>query len=552
MEYTYEDFLKKKTRLSPGASGDFYTPMNVAQCIGALLNPTGGSLYDPCCGSGVMLSGASQRMSKDASFALYGQAQDSESQEILKMNSVLHGADIDLGSRAACTLTDDQHPGKLFDYIIANPPFNLSGWYDGYGSVYGDSRWHYGIPPRSNANFAWLQHVLSHLKEDGRAAVLMPNGSLTGRVADESRIREAIVRDGKVEGIIAFPAGLFYSTKVSFCLWLLNNNRDCDKILLVDAEKLEPKIKKTVSAQNVENLVTIVDDYRRGNLKEDRTETFAVVTLEELAQKEYILSPNLYTSVKYLESSVIRANISRLPECINALRLLSADESLLADLTQWERLDMVSTWRKAPLSDLYEIFGGLSKNKEAFGQGQALLDVKTIIRHPFLPDNLHARVRVSKEEAAKYNIKYGDVLLNRTSETNDELACCCVAAKDSEAVYASFVKRLRPVDNKTIYPLYAAGYFRSAAYRREIDNVSTVFTKYASMDNAKLSKVSFYYPEHAMQKKIGDTLFAVFERLRNNTDIELRSLLMEFARLLIEQYITYPILRLLDSEDKNR
>jgi type I restriction enzyme S subunit len=148
--------------------------------------------------------------------------------------------------------------------------------------------------------------------------------------------------------------------------------------------------------------------------------------------------------------------------------------------------------------------------------------------------------------------KYGDVLLNRTSETINQLACCCVAAKDSDAVYASFVKRLRPVDKETIYPFYAAAYFRSAAYRREIADVSTVFTTYASIDNAKLSKVSLYYPAYAMQRKIGDTLFAVFNCLRHNADAGLHALLTRFAHLLIERHITYPIACLLEAGDKGK
>jgi len=551
LSFIYEDFMRRKLQLPSSECGNFYTPKGVVQCISALLNPRNGSLYDPCCGSGAMLLGASQNMLKNSDSTLCGQTQDVESYKICKMNLILNNLDVDLGEQPASSLTHDQHPKKSFDYIIANPPFNQSEWYEDY-SICRDSRWRYGFPPRSNANFAWLQHVLSHLKKDGCAAVIMPNGTLTSRTFSESAIRQAILCDGRVEAIITFPAGLFYSTKVPFCVWLINgSDKKQNNILLIDAEKLHSKIKKTITSENIEHLNRLIDQYRKGGLH-DRTELYAVVSLEEIAQKEYILSPNLYTAAEHLEPSAIRKNKPRLEACIHELQAILTDDDLLVYLTQWQQREMTSSWEKATLPELYHVFGGLSKKKEAFGQGYSLLDIKTIIRNSFLPDALDAYVQASEAEAIKYNIQYGDILLNRTSETIDELACCCVAEKDSDAIYASFVKRLRPKDKQTIYPLYAAGYFRSIVYRREIARVSTVFTTRANIDNTKLSKVSIYYPKLDMQRKIGDTLFAIFRYRQDNTDMKQRELLLEFERLFIEQYITYPILRLWETEDLDK
>jgi len=191
---------------------------------------------------------------------------------------------------------------------------------------------------------------------------------------------------------------------------------------------------------------------------------------------------------------------------------------------------------------------GLRKSKEDFGQGTPMLDMKTVIRYPFIPNTLNSYVQVSDEEIAKYSIRYGDVFLNRTSETNDELACCCVSTKDMNAVYNGFVNRLRPKDDQTIYPPYAAGYFRSAVYRREIMDISTVFTTRASMDQTKLSRISVYYPDRNTQRKIGDTLHMIFQYLQDNSDTKQCTLFMEFERLFIEQYITYPIVCFLEKE----
>lgn len=183
-------------------SGDFYTPRSIAQCLAALLDPRQGRVYDPCCGSGALLS-AVQTYSGQ-SLKLYGQTQDGESYLLSRINPILNSDSADLGKEPANTLLKDQHKGRKFEYIIANPPFNSANWFND-DAILSDDRWRFGIPPRSNANFAWLQHILSHLEPNGRAAVILPNGTLTTRIYWEARIREAIIQNNLVEAIIALP-----------------------------------------------------------------------------------------------------------------------------------------------------------------------------------------------------------------------------------------------------------------------------------------------------------------------------------------------------------
>lgn len=545
----FENMLKREMRSNVSAYGDFYTPSALVQCFASLLAPDGGSIYDPCCGSGALLLAAAKMTSKEKPLKLYGQTQDLQSRTICQMNLILHGFEANLGEKCLNTLICDQHLYKKFDYIIANPPFNLSNWCK-YDILRRDDRWRYGIPPHSNANFAWLQHILYHLNERGRAVVLLPNGTLTSRNHYESRIREAIIQDGVVEAIITFPAGLFYTTKIPFCAWILNREHQKRKnILLINAEQLEPKIRRTVTEENIDQLHKLMAEHRNGGLQ-GRTSSYAVVTPEDIAGKEYILSPNLYTDAGQARSITVQKDTSRLAACIDALQAALTDEIVLSRLEQWRQGAMGSLWEKMPLLDLYEIFGGLSKGKDAFGKGHPLLDIKTIIHNPFVPDSLAARVQVSEEELSKYDIKYGDIFLNRTSESVDELARCSVATKDYRAVYTGFAKRLRPKDGRMIYPPYAAGYFQSAVYHKEIMDVSTVFTTRASIDNRKLSRLSIYYPTWDLQCKIGDTLLAVFQNLPGNKDPKQYLLLKTFQELLIEQTITYPIICFFNMEGR--
>ncbi len=539
----YESHLRKKviSRQTALVLGDFYTPKSIAQCLATFLEPSQGTVYDPCCGSGALLF-AVQRYS-EKKLKLYGQAQDDYSYLLSQMNLILHETYVDLGETAANTLLHDQHKNKKFDYIITNPPFNSAKWFNDNAALC-DDRWRFGVPPRSNANFAWLQHILSHLQPNGRAAVILPNGTLTTQTYREADIREAIIRNKLIEAIIALPPGLFYSTKVPCCIWLLaNSDKKNGDILFINATHMRPEIKKNFTSAHIVQLMGLVNEHRQGKLH-SCAEWYGVASLEKIEQNEFILSPNLYTAVSRPRAVEVRREYEKLIEIIDKLSMLSIDETILSSIALWRNMDVAKYWKKAALLEIYDVFGGLTKSKESFGKGFPVLDVKTVIHAPYMPDGFSSYVDVTEEEKMKYSIKYGDVLLNRTSETIEELACCCVALKEQDAVYGGFIKRLRPRDEQIIDPLYASCYFRSEVYRWEVENVSTVFTTFASIDNKKLSKISFYFPDKEMQKKIGSTLFKVFRFQKQCSDKLQKQLLKEFDRLLIQQYITYPILHI--------
>lgn len=225
--YVYEYFLKEFAVNATKEEGEFYTPHDVVQLIASLIEPYDGTLYDPACGSGGMfIQSAELVKSKQGDINqinIYGQEKEPATYRLAKMNLALRGLSHHLGDMADSSFTHDLHKGLYFDYIMANPPFNLKGWYD--SNLANDARWaDYQTPPESNANYAWILHMLSHLKHsNGVAGFLLANGALND--SDTIEIRKKLIQNDKVEAIIVLPRELFITTDISVTLWILNQNK---------------------------------------------------------------------------------------------------------------------------------------------------------------------------------------------------------------------------------------------------------------------------------------------------------------------------------------
>ncbi|MDE7278323.1 MAG: type I restriction-modification system subunit M [Oscillospiraceae bacterium] len=223
----YEYFLKEFAVNATKEEGEFYTPHDVVQLIAAMIEPFDGTLYDPCCGSGGMFVQSTDLIRKKhgdiSRINVYGQEKEAATYRLAKMNLALRGISHSLGDESDSTFTHDLHKGLYFNYIMANPPFNLKNWYD--GNLKNDSRWaDYTTPPESNANYAWILHMLSHLKPlDGVAGFLLANGALGD--SDTSEIRKKLIQNDKVEAIVILPRELFITTDISVTLWILNQNK---------------------------------------------------------------------------------------------------------------------------------------------------------------------------------------------------------------------------------------------------------------------------------------------------------------------------------------
>ena len=247
----YEYFLGQFARREGARAGEFYTPKSVVTLLLEILAPFRGTIYDPACGSGGMFVQSSKfkdahakKIHKKGDLSIYGQELMTDTRKLCKMNLAVHGLEGNLGKSYGSTFTNDQHHTLRADYILANPPFNIKKW--GGDKLTEDPRWEYGIPPASNANYAWLQHMLARLSHKGRAGIVLANGSMTTQQSGEGEIRKNMIKDDVVECMIALPGQLFANTQIPACLWFLSKDKKSGKngnidrtnqILFIDCRK---------------------------------------------------------------------------------------------------------------------------------------------------------------------------------------------------------------------------------------------------------------------------------------------------------------------------
>lgn len=237
---TYQYMLNAFAIKTADEKGEFYTPDNIVDLITMLIEPYKGKVYDPCCGSGGMFIQSYKFVEAHRgdvnSISVYGQESNPDTWKLAKMNLGIRGIPANLGKKEADTFSDDQHKDEKFDFIIANPPFNLKNW-RGEKELVDDPRWRgYGVPPVSNANYAWILHMLSKLSFNGVAGFLLANGALGD--TDTTEIRKNLIKNGKIEAVIVLPREMFYYTDISVTLWILNNNKGARKVIQGDKEIL--------------------------------------------------------------------------------------------------------------------------------------------------------------------------------------------------------------------------------------------------------------------------------------------------------------------------
>lgn len=314
----YEYFLKEFAVNATKEEGEFYTPHDVVQLMASMIEPYDGTLYDPACGSGGMfIQSAELVKSKQGDINrinVYGQEKEAATYRLAKMNLALRGISHNLGEMSDSTFLNDLHKGIDFDYIMANPPFNLKGWYD--DNLKNDSRWtDYNVPPESNANYAWILHMLSHLKKGkGVAGFLLANGALND--SDTLGIRQKLIENDKVEAIIVLPRELFITTDISVTLWVLNQNKQGGmyhgrnlrnrehEILFMDLRtwtenpvKNENKKKVRLISEQIEKASQIYHNWQCEGVNGknyEMPELYRSVGVNEIKEKGWTLTPSKY------------------------------------------------------------------------------------------------------------------------------------------------------------------------------------------------------------------------------------------------------------------
>ncbi len=308
----YEYFLAKFADAEGKGGGEFYTPSSVVRTLVELIEPYKGRIYDPCCGSGGMFV-QSEKFVKQHSgnvkdISIYGQESNHTTWRLCQMNLAIRGIECNLGNKMADSFSNDLHKTLKADYVLANPPFNISDW--GGDKLTEDPRWVYGIPPAGNANYAWLQHILYHLKPGGEAGIVLANGSLSTTTSGEGDIRQSMIEANTVKCIVAMPTQLFYSTGIPVSLWILrkpetiseSNDQRENEILFIDAREMGEMVTRRHRELSDEDINKISSAYINWKNKNEDYEDIAgfckSASLDEVKEHDYILTPGRYVGIE--------------------------------------------------------------------------------------------------------------------------------------------------------------------------------------------------------------------------------------------------------------
>lgn len=303
---TYEYCLAKFAEQEGKLAGEFYTPSCIVRTLVEILKPFNGRVYDPCCGSGGMFVQSAKfiqaHSGKRGEIAVYGQESNADTWKMAKMNMAIRGIDADFGPYQADTFFNDLHKTLKADFIMANPPFNLSNW--GQDKLKDDVRWKYGTPPAGNANYAWIQHMIHHLAPNGKIGLVLANGALSSQSSGEGEIRKNIIQADLVEGIVALPTQLFYSVTIPVTLWFISKNKkQKGKTLFIDARKMGHMVDRKhrdFDEEDIQKLADTFTAFQNGTL-EDVKGFCAVASLEDIAKQDYILTPGRYVGIEEQE-----------------------------------------------------------------------------------------------------------------------------------------------------------------------------------------------------------------------------------------------------------
>lgn len=321
----YEYFLGQFASAEGKKGGQFYTPASVVKVLVEVLAPHQGRVYDPCCGSGGMFVQSEKFIEshggKADDISIYGQEANPTTWRLVAMNLAIRGFAADLGKEPADTFHRDQHPDLRADYVLANPPFNISDW--GGERLLEDRRWVYGAPPASNANYAWLQHILHHLSPRGQAGVVLSNGSMSSNQNNEGNIRKAMVEADVIDVMVALPPQLFFNTQIPACLWFLAKDKSGTggagakkgrnrrgEVLLIGASKLgrmNTRVTRVLDDEDVARIAATVHRWRADG-EDGATEPYVdipgfcrAVSLAEIAEHGHVLTPGRYVGAQAAE-----------------------------------------------------------------------------------------------------------------------------------------------------------------------------------------------------------------------------------------------------------
>ncbi len=305
----YEYFIGHFASLEGRGKGEFYTPPSIVKLMVEMIEPYRGKIYDPCCGSGGMFIQSEKFVlahgGNASDIRIFGQESNYTTWRLCKMNLAIRGFSGDIGQQNADCFHQDLHKSLKADYVMANPPFNISDW--GGEQLADDPRWRYGNPPTGNANYAWIQHILHHLSKEGTAAIILANAAMTSRQSGQNDIRKKLIDADVVDCVLSLPSQLFYSTPISACIWLLTHNKHsaqhrsrAKEILFINAQSFGSITERTQRMFSAEDIHALSSLYRnwRSKTPDEPYKNIAgrcyAATAKEIAHEGYTLSPSRY------------------------------------------------------------------------------------------------------------------------------------------------------------------------------------------------------------------------------------------------------------------
>ena len=305
--WVYEYFLGRFAAAEGKRGGEFYTPTSIVRLLVEMLQPYKGKVYDPCCGSGGMFVQSEKFVERHGgglnAISVYGQELNATTWKLAKMNLAIRHIENNLGKAHADTFHQDLHPDLKADFILANPPFNISDW--GGEHLKDDLRWKYGIPPTGNANYAWIEHMVSHLAPRGKAGFVLANGSMSSNSGGEGEIRQRLIEADLVDCIVALPGQLFFTTQIPVCLWFLNRAKSFPgETLFIDARKLgrmEDRVLRVLDEVDIEKITVTYHAWQKGEAYENVPGFCYSATIEEIGRQGYVLTPGRYVGTSGVE-----------------------------------------------------------------------------------------------------------------------------------------------------------------------------------------------------------------------------------------------------------
>lgn len=542
----YEYFLGEFAREEGKKGGEFYTPECVVRTIVEVIQPFKGKIFDPACGSGGMFVQSSKFIERHQGninqISVYGQELNSNTWRLAQMNLAIRGIEANFGSSYADSFHDDKHPFLKADFVMANPPFNSSEW--GGELLKDDPRWLYGVPPASNANYAWLQHMLYHLSDSGRIGLVLPNSSLSSKM--EIDIRKKIIDADLVEGIIDMPPQLFYNVKIPCCIWIISKSKSqSGQTLFIDARKLgymKDRTHRVLSSgeeetdrgNDIKKIADSFSAFRDGSYTPENGFS-AIATLDEIAENKFSLSPRVYVgrdlaivnteskrsnlteSVKNLEFIFNELNESSSKSCmpfnLNSLysQAASSFEKIIdslfyfyfVKLSMFSNRDLQESFLEPIPSDwlLYSFEDLIHASNSKCGN--SAVPEFSVTNRGIMPRSENYSKQLSKDTSKNKLIQYGDLIFGMSREILNW------GVMESEIGAVSPAYKVYNVNQEMVSPIYLK-YFISNHISYFSDLIKPAAREGQSIDEDLLYSKQIYIPNDGDWKSFTNVLNQIY------------------------------------------